>query len=205
MRVCADAAQLAESLVGAQRQAGAAFGDEQVFQLADAREGFASDQFSRRVNRLLPLRVAPRPQGVEVLEDGVPQDVANFNVSQAPITAVLLVEFASTNYYFMRDALQAADVREKLEALGADPVGNTPEEFSAMVKVEVVLALPVGWKITVAVGPLIACGVRMAACLRDGFGSVAVPALAPGNASRQCSIALTTSPVMCNAPSNSRS
>jgi VWFA-related protein len=43
-----------------------------------------------------------------ILEDGVPQDVANFNVSQAPITAVLLVEFASTNYYFLRDALQAS-------------------------------------------------------------------------------------------------
>src|SRR5882672_6973951 len=36
-----------------------------------------------------------------VLEDGVQQPVSNFNVSEAPITAVLLVEFASTNYYFM--------------------------------------------------------------------------------------------------------
>src|SRR5216684_3325866 len=43
-----------------------------------------------------------------VLEDGVPQTVANFNVSQAPITAVLLVEFASTNYVFMIQALQAS-------------------------------------------------------------------------------------------------
>jgi VWFA-related protein len=43
-----------------------------------------------------------------VLEDGVPQDVKHFGVSQAPITAVLLVEFASTNYVFMRDALQAS-------------------------------------------------------------------------------------------------
>jgi VWFA-related protein len=43
-----------------------------------------------------------------VLEDGVPQDVTNFTVTQAPITAVLLVEFASTNYVFMRDALQAS-------------------------------------------------------------------------------------------------
>ena len=30
------------------------------------------------------------------------------------------------------------DVKEKLTALGAEPVGNTPEEFSAMVKAEVV-------------------------------------------------------------------
>jgi VWFA-related protein len=43
-----------------------------------------------------------------VLEDGVPQQVTNFAVTQAPITAVLLVEFASTNYVFMRDALQAS-------------------------------------------------------------------------------------------------
>ena len=43
-----------------------------------------------------------------ILEDGVPQQVTNFNVSQAPITAVLLVEFASTNYVFMMQALQAS-------------------------------------------------------------------------------------------------
>ena len=43
-----------------------------------------------------------------VIEDGVPQSVTNFDISQAPITAVLLVEFASTNYYFMVDALNAS-------------------------------------------------------------------------------------------------
>ncbi len=43
-----------------------------------------------------------------VLEDGVPQEVSNFAVTQAPITAVLLVEFASTNYSFMIDALRAS-------------------------------------------------------------------------------------------------
>ncbi|MGA9812436.1 MAG: VWA domain-containing protein, partial [Terriglobales bacterium] len=43
-----------------------------------------------------------------VLEDGVQQSVADFDVSQAPITAVLLVEFASTNYYYMVDALNAS-------------------------------------------------------------------------------------------------
>src|ERR1019366_4656736 len=42
------------------------------------------------------------------LEDGVPQDVTHFSVSKAPITAVLLVEFASTNYVFMIQALQAS-------------------------------------------------------------------------------------------------
>ncbi len=44
----------------------------------------------------------------KVYEDGVEQKISNFNVTQAPITAVLLVEFASTNYYFMVDALNAA-------------------------------------------------------------------------------------------------
>jgi VWFA-related protein len=43
-----------------------------------------------------------------VMEDGVPQQIKNFTVSQAPITAVLLVEFASTNYVFMTQALQAS-------------------------------------------------------------------------------------------------
>jgi len=43
-----------------------------------------------------------------ILEDGVPQQLTNFTVSQAPITAVLLVEFASTNYVFMIQALQAS-------------------------------------------------------------------------------------------------
>jgi len=43
-----------------------------------------------------------------LFEDGSQQQIANFNVSQAPITAVLLVEFASTNYVFMVQALQAS-------------------------------------------------------------------------------------------------
>jgi VWFA-related protein len=43
-----------------------------------------------------------------VFEDGSQQKITNFNVSEAPITAVLLVEFASTNYAFMVDALNAS-------------------------------------------------------------------------------------------------
>jgi VWFA-related protein len=49
-----------------------------------------------------------RKDNFRILEDGVQQQVTNFNVSQAPITAVLLVEFASTNYVFMIQALQAS-------------------------------------------------------------------------------------------------
>jgi VWFA-related protein len=49
-----------------------------------------------------------RQENFRVLEDGVQQQVSHFAVSQAPITAVLLVEFASTNYVFMIQALQAS-------------------------------------------------------------------------------------------------
>jgi len=49
-----------------------------------------------------------KKENFRVLEDGVPQQVSHFSVSQAPITAVLLVEFASTNYVFMIQALQAS-------------------------------------------------------------------------------------------------
>jgi len=43
-----------------------------------------------------------------LFEDGSPQQITNFNLSQAPITAVLLIEYASTNYGFMIQALQAS-------------------------------------------------------------------------------------------------
>lgn len=43
-----------------------------------------------------------------IYEDGVPQTINNFTISQAPITAVMLVEFASTNYAFLMDALHAS-------------------------------------------------------------------------------------------------
>ena len=44
-----------------------------------------------------------------VSEDGVPQTIASFGKSEdAPITAVLMVEFAQTNYYFLQDALNGA-------------------------------------------------------------------------------------------------
>ena len=49
-----------------------------------------------------------KKENFRVFEDGAAQEITSFNVSQAPITAVLLVEFASTNYGFLRDALQAS-------------------------------------------------------------------------------------------------
>ena len=48
-------------------------------------------------------------ENFKILEDGAEQKVTNFVQSgDAPITAVLLVEFASTNYSFMVDALNAS-------------------------------------------------------------------------------------------------
>jgi len=47
-------------------------------------------------------------ENFRVYEDGMEQKITSFNVSEAPITAVLLVEFASTNYGFMLDALNAS-------------------------------------------------------------------------------------------------
>jgi len=44
----------------------------------------------------------------KVYEDGVQQKISNFNITEAPITAVLLIEYASTNYAFMIDALRAS-------------------------------------------------------------------------------------------------
>jgi VWFA-related protein len=46
-------------------------------------------------------------ENFKVLEDGQPQQIATFNQTQAPITAVLLVEFA-TNVAYMYDALNAS-------------------------------------------------------------------------------------------------
>ena len=43
-----------------------------------------------------------------VYEDGVAQDITNFQRIQAPITAVLLVEFAANSWWFIQDMEQAA-------------------------------------------------------------------------------------------------
>jgi VWFA-related protein len=49
-----------------------------------------------------------KKENFRVLEDGVPQNISNFSQAEAPITAVLLVEFASTNYRFIYDMLNNA-------------------------------------------------------------------------------------------------
>jgi VWFA-related protein len=49
-----------------------------------------------------------KKENFRIFEDGAPQTIANFNQSAAPITAVLLVEYASTNYNYMYEALNAS-------------------------------------------------------------------------------------------------
>jgi VWFA-related protein len=49
-----------------------------------------------------------QPVNFRVYEDGVPQKVVGFQRTRAPITAVLLCEFASTNYWFVYDMRNAA-------------------------------------------------------------------------------------------------
>jgi VWFA-related protein len=49
-----------------------------------------------------------KQENFKVFEDGTQQTISGFNISEAPITAVLMVEFASTNYSFIIQALQAS-------------------------------------------------------------------------------------------------
>jgi len=49
-----------------------------------------------------------KKENFRLFEDGASQSISSFNVSKAPITAVLLVEFASTTYSFIIDALEAS-------------------------------------------------------------------------------------------------
>ncbi|MFZ1130071.1 MAG: VWA domain-containing protein [Terriglobales bacterium] len=49
-----------------------------------------------------------KAENFRILEDGTPQKIASFNQTEAPITAVLLVEYAATNLRYMYDALNAS-------------------------------------------------------------------------------------------------
>lgn len=49
-----------------------------------------------------------KEENFRVYEDGQPQQITAFGRIQAPITAVLLCEFASTNYWFLYDMVNAA-------------------------------------------------------------------------------------------------
>lgn len=49
-----------------------------------------------------------KPANFRVFEDGVEQKITGFKRTEAPITALMICEFASTNWLFIRDMRQAA-------------------------------------------------------------------------------------------------
>ena len=49
-----------------------------------------------------------KPGNFEVVEDGVPQRITSLRMAQTPITAVMLLEFASTSYYYISDMRNAS-------------------------------------------------------------------------------------------------
>jgi VWFA-related protein len=49
-----------------------------------------------------------KKENFRISEDGTQQNITNFTISEAPITAVLLVEFAAGDYFFMNDILHAS-------------------------------------------------------------------------------------------------
>jgi len=49
-----------------------------------------------------------KQENFRIFEDGKPQEISSFQQIKAPITAVLLVEFAATSYYFIYDMENAA-------------------------------------------------------------------------------------------------
>ena len=56
----------------------------------------------------IDLPIEQAQEHFKIWEDGVPQKIQSVSRSKAPITAVLLVEFAATNYNFMVDALNGS-------------------------------------------------------------------------------------------------
>src|SRR5277367_612555 len=49
-----------------------------------------------------------KQENFRIAEDGTPQKISNFTISEAPITAILLVEFSAGDYVFMSDILHAS-------------------------------------------------------------------------------------------------
>ena len=82
-----------------------------------------------------PKRIASAPALPTLDESGLPGfDVTSWYSIVAPAgTPPAVVERLQTE---IAKALDAPDVKTKLAGLGAEPVANTPSEFSAMIKVE---------------------------------------------------------------------
>jgi VWFA-related protein len=76
----------------------------------DVPEVSVDAQILQKDGRTISLPLEQAQEHFKVWEDGVPQKINSITISKAPITAVLLVEFAATNYNFMYDALNSSYV-----------------------------------------------------------------------------------------------
>lgn len=74
----------------------------------DVPEVTVDAQILMKDGRTMKLPAEQAQEHFKVWEDGVPQKIQSVTISKAPITAVLLVEFAATNYNFMYDALNSS-------------------------------------------------------------------------------------------------
>ena len=81
-------------------------------------------------------RAPAAPDIPTVAEGGVPgyEVTAFFGVSAPAKTPKPILDRLHTEIV---KALNSADVREKLQGLGADPVGNTPEQYTAFMQNEI--------------------------------------------------------------------
>ena len=88
--------------------------------------------------RALAVTAAQRssalPDVPTLMEQGVSVDSSSWNALFAP--AQTPAEIVGTIQRETRKALEAADVRERIRSFGAEPVGSTPEEFSALFKAD---------------------------------------------------------------------
>ena len=88
--------------------------------------------------RALAVTAAKRssalPDVPTLMEQGVTVDSSSWNALFAP--AQTPPETVATIQRETRKALEAADVRERIKGFGAEPVGSTPEEFSALFKAD---------------------------------------------------------------------
>ncbi len=76
----------------------------------DVPEVTVDAQILQKDGRVINLPLEQAQEHFKVWEDGVPQKIQSVTISKAPITAVLLVEFAATDYNFMYDALNSSYV-----------------------------------------------------------------------------------------------
>ena len=80
--------------------------------------------------------MATLPNVPTMAEAGLPDfEVSSWNGLFAP--AKTPPHIVAALYNASIKALQSQDIKDKMEAQGAEPVGNSPEEFKSFVKAEI--------------------------------------------------------------------